>query len=78
LDEIVAITYANVAVDLIRAGVRGRLTAVRDGKYTHVPLPDPILGARRLDVPRMYNATRYRPHYAGRLGSPLLLSTVDS
>jgi 6-phosphofructokinase 1 len=78
LDEIVAITYANVAVDLIREGVRGRLTAVRDGKYTHVPLPDPKLGARRLDVPRMYNATRYRPHYAGRLGSPLLLSTVDS
>jgi ATP-dependent phosphofructokinase / diphosphate-dependent phosphofructokinase len=78
LDEIVAITFANVAVDLIREGVRGRLTAVRDGKYTHVPLPDPKLGARRLDVPRMYNATRYRPHYAGRLGSPLLLSVVDS
>ena len=78
LDEIVAITFANVAVDLIREGVCGRLTAVRDGKYTHVPLPDPKLGARRLDVPRMYNATRCRPHYAGRLGSPLLLSTVDS
>jgi hypothetical protein len=31
-----------------------------------------------VDVPRMYNLTRYRPHYAGRIGSPLLLSTVDS
>jgi ATP-dependent phosphofructokinase / diphosphate-dependent phosphofructokinase len=78
LDQIVAITYANVAVDLIRDNVFGRLTAVRDGKYTHVPLPDPKLGARTIDVPKMYNATRYRPHYAGRLGSPLLLSTVDS
>ena len=78
LDQIVAITYANVAVDLIRGDVFGRLTAVRDGKYTHVPLPDPKLGARTIDVPKMYNATRYRPHYAGRLGSPLLLSTVDS
>ena len=78
LDQIVAITFANVAVDLIREGVHGRLTAVRDGKYTHAPLPDPKLGARRIDVPKMYNATRYRPHYAGRLGSPLLLSTVDS
>jgi len=78
LDQIVAITFANVAVDLIREGVHGRLTAVRDGKYTHAPLPDPKLGARRIDVPKMYNVTRYRPHYAGRLGSPLLLSAVDS
>jgi 6-phosphofructokinase len=78
LDQIVAITFANVAVDLIRGGVHGRLTAIRDGKYTHAPLPDPKLGARRVDVPHMYNLTRYRPHYAGRLGSPLLLSTVES
>jgi 6-phosphofructokinase 1 len=78
LDQIVAITFANVAVDLIREEVYGRLTAVRDGKYTHVPLPDPKLGARTLDIPKMYNVTRYRPHYAGRLGSPLLLSTVES
>ncbi len=78
LDQIVAITFANVAVDLIREGIHGRLTAVRDGKYTHAPLPDPKLGARRIDVPKMYNVTRYRPHYAGRLGSPLLLSAVDS
>ena len=77
LDQIVAITFANVAVDLIREGAHGRLTAVRDGKYAHVPLPDPNLGARRIDVPRMYNLTRYRPHYAGRIGSPLLLSAVD-
>jgi len=77
LDQIVAITFANVAVDLIREGVNGRLTAVRDGKYTHVPLPDPKLGARRVDVPSMYNLTRYRPHYAGRLGAPLLLSSVN-
>jgi 6-phosphofructokinase 1 len=77
LDQIVAITFANVAVDLIREGAHGRLTAVRDGKYAHVPLPDPNLGARRIDVPRMYNLTRYRPHYAGRIGSPLLLSAID-
>jgi 6-phosphofructokinase len=78
LDQIVAITFANVAVDLIRDGAYGRLTAVQDGKYAHVPLPDPKLGARKLDVSRLYNAPRYRPHYAGRIGSPLLLSSVDS
>jgi 6-phosphofructokinase len=76
LDQMVAITLANVAVDLIRDGIHGRLTAVQDGKYTHVPLPDPKLGARKLDVAKLYNATRYRPHYAGQLGSPLLLTHV--
>jgi len=76
IDQIVAITFANVAVDLIREGISGRLTAIQDGKYAHVAIPDPSLGARRLDVARMYNTTRYRPHYAGKLGSPLLLTSV--
>ena len=76
IDQIVAITFANVAVDLIREGISGRLTAIQDGKYAHVAIPDPSLGARRLDVARMYNTTRYRPHYAGKLGSPLLLNSV--
>jgi ATP-dependent phosphofructokinase / diphosphate-dependent phosphofructokinase len=76
LDQIVAITLANVAVDLIRDGVHGRLAAVQDGKYTDAPLPDPKMGPRKLDVSKMYNLARYRPHYSGRLGSPLLLSHV--
>jgi len=78
LDQIVAITLANVAVDLIREGIHGRLTAVQDGKYTHAPLPDPKLTSRRVDVPKMYNLARYRPQYAGRLGSPLLLVPVSA
>ena len=41
LDQMVAITLANVAVDLIRDGIYGRMAAVQDGKYTHAPLPDP-------------------------------------
>jgi ATP-dependent phosphofructokinase / diphosphate-dependent phosphofructokinase len=76
LDQIVAITLANVAVDLIRAGIRGRLAAVQDGKYTDAPLPDPKLGPRKLEVSKMYNSARFRPHYSGRLGSPLLLTHV--
>jgi ATP-dependent phosphofructokinase / diphosphate-dependent phosphofructokinase len=76
LDQMVAITFANVAVDLIREGVHGRLTAVQDGKYAHAPLPDPKLGARKVDVSRLYHVARYRPRYAGRLGSPLFLSKL--
>jgi 6-phosphofructokinase 1 len=73
LDSMVAITFANIAMDLIRDGVHGRMVAIRDGKYDHVPLPDPALGSRRVDVGEMYNVDRYRPNYADRLGHPLLL-----
>jgi ATP-dependent phosphofructokinase / diphosphate-dependent phosphofructokinase len=78
LDQIVAITYANVAMDLIREGIHGRLTAVRDGKYAHTTLPDAASGPRKVDVPKMYNLARFRPHYAGRIGSPLLLTQLPS
>jgi 6-phosphofructokinase 1 len=77
LDQIVAITFANVAVDLLREGIYGRLVALQGGKYTHAALPDPTLGPRKVDVPSLYNQTRFRPHYAGRIGSPLLLSHVE-
>ena len=69
----VAITYANVAMDLIADGVRGRMVGIRDGKYAHSPLPDQSLGARRVDVETMYNVDRFRPRYVGLLGHPLLL-----
>ena len=73
VDTMVAFTFANVAMDLIADGVSGRMTAIRDGKYAHSPLPDPALGARHVDVDEMYNAERYRPRYTGLLGHPLLL-----
>ncbi len=73
LDQMVAITFANVAMDLIADGKSGRMTAIRDGKYSHSRLPDPALGARHVDVDVMYNADRYRPIYDGLLGHPLLL-----
>ena len=76
LDQMVAITFANVAMDLLAAGVTGRMMAIRDGKYTHAPLPQPGIGPRRVDVADMYNVERFRPRYDGREGDPLLLLSV--
>lgn len=67
-DKMVAMTFANIAVDLMHKGTSGRMVALRDGRYTHVALPDPRAGARRVDVARVYNADRFRPQYADRLG----------
>jgi 6-phosphofructokinase 1 len=73
LDQMVATTFANVAMDLIADGVTGRMVAIRDGKYAHTNLPDPGGGPRRVDVEQMYNTERFRPRYEGKLGEPLLL-----
>ena len=70
LDQMVAITFANVAMDLIADGVNGRMMAIRDGKYAHSPLPDPKLGARSVDVDRMYNRDRLRPDLQRPAGPP--------
>jgi 6-phosphofructokinase 1 len=73
LDTMVAITFANIAVDLIReGGITGRMIAVQDGKYTHVPIPEPG-NPRKVDVATMYDLDRFRPQYHNRLGRPLLL-----
>jgi 6-phosphofructokinase 1 len=76
IDHMVAITFANIALDVIADGVSGRMVAIRDGNYALAELPDPTLGARRVEVAELYNPERYRPNYAAKLGAPLLLSTV--
>jgi 6-phosphofructokinase 1 len=73
LDSMVAITFANVAMDLIRDDITGRMVAIQDGKYAHTHLPDPALGPRRVDVAQMYDMGRFRPRYEDKLGDPLLL-----
>jgi len=77
LDSMVAITFANVAMDLVEGGQTGRMVAIRDGKYATTNLPDPALGGRRVDVATMYNMERFRPRYDGKLGDPLLLVGLD-
>ena len=73
LDSMDASTYANIAMDLIRDGVSGRMAAIRDGKYAHVPLAETAKPPRRVQLDA-YDTERFRPKYADRLGDPLLLT----
>jgi 6-phosphofructokinase 1 len=73
LDQIVATTFANVAMDLLADGKFGRMAAIRDGKYAETSLPAAGSTARRVDVEGMYNVERFRARYDGRIGHPLLL-----
>jgi 6-phosphofructokinase 1 len=73
LDQMVATTFANIAVELLADGLHGRMTAIQAGRYATAPLPDGEGGARRVEVETMYNSERLRPRYDHRLGMPLLL-----
>ena len=76
IDQLVAITYANIAVEMLAEGVTGRMVAVQNGCYAHAPLPASSLGARRVDLKTLYNTERYRPSYASKLGAPLLFNHI--
>ena len=77
LDQMVATTFANVAMDLVADGVFGQMVGIRDGKYAHVDLGATGVAARRVNVDEMYNLERFRPRYNGKLGEPMLLVGLD-
>ena len=74
VDKMVAATFGGMAVDLINEGRHGIMTAISEGCYAAVEIPDPKLGPRRVDVARMYDTERYRPSYTGKAGLPLFLT----
>jgi len=74
VDKLVASTFAGMAMDCIEKGQHGVMMAVGQGCYAVVPIPDPKLGPRKVDVETMYNTRRYRPNYAHKLGLPIFLT----
>jgi 6-phosphofructokinase 1 len=77
LDQMVASTFANVAMDLVADGQFGQMVGIRDGKYAFVDLQATGVAARRVNVGEMYNLERFRPRYDRKLGEPMLLVGLD-
>jgi hypothetical protein len=71
IDKLVALTFGNMAYDAILEGKTGLMSALMEGCYDLVPIPDAKLGPRKLDVASMYNTERYRPSYANKRGLPM-------
>ena len=74
VDRMVASTYAGMAMDALEEGKSGLMTAISGGCYKMVPIPDPKLGPRKVDIATMYNTDRYRPMYDHKLGLPIFLT----
>ncbi|MCX7682717.1 MAG: 6-phosphofructokinase [Anaerolineae bacterium] len=73
LDIMVAINYANTAMDLLAMGKTGRMVALRDGRYTDVSAESPTLGVKQVDVRALYDVDNYRPKVWHVLGKPMFL-----
>ena len=77
VDKLVGLTFGNMAYDAMLDGKSGLMSALVKGCYELVPIPDPKLGPRKLDVATMYNTERYRPMYANKRGLPVFLQRVS-
>ena len=77
VDKLVGLTFGNMAYDAMLEGQTGVMSALVKGCYELVPIPDPKLGPRKLDVATMYNTERYRPMYANKRGLPVFLQRVS-
>ena len=73
LDKMIATTFATMAFECIDSGGASRMMAIQNGCYTDTPIPDPGLGARKVDLETMYNTDRYRPNYSNKQGLPIFL-----
>jgi 6-phosphofructokinase 1 len=74
IDKMIATTFASMAIDCIAKGESGKMMGISGGTYHAVPIPDPKLGPRKVDVAKMYNTDRYRPSYADKIGIPIFLT----
>ena len=73
LDRMVAISYAGLATDLVIAKKFGNMVALREGKYTVVPVGTISLGKKVVDIHELYDSENYRPKVAQVLNKPMFL-----
>jgi 6-phosphofructokinase len=73
LDLMVAVNFANMALDLVDQSVADRMVALRQGAYADVPISTMLQGVRRVDVPSLYDDKEYRPLVRQVNGKPMFL-----
>jgi 6-phosphofructokinase len=73
LDLMVAVNFANIAIDLFLKSVFGRLVALSRGLYTDIPLSTVMAGQKRVDLRELYDEQAYRPKVRHAGGKPMFL-----
>ncbi|MGD9210566.1 MAG: 6-phosphofructokinase [Desulfobacteraceae bacterium] len=73
LDLMVAMNYANLAMQLIEKGETGKMMALTQGCYTALNMDEMKSGAKRVDVENLYDSKAYRPNIRKADGMPMFL-----
>jgi len=73
VDLMVGFNFAQLAIDLINRQSFGRMVAIQNGIYTHVPLTTVTSGVKRVNVDDLYDVDEYRPKIRSIEGKPLFL-----
>ncbi|MEJ2737291.1 MAG: 6-phosphofructokinase [Anaerolineae bacterium] len=77
IDSIVPMAYGNLALDLILAGVHGRLVVLKNGRYDNMPIDVVVSSKKIVDVKKHYNTERLRPYYKRFAMQPLFIIASD-
>lgn len=73
LDLMVAVNFANCALDLIAEKKFGRMVALKEGRYIHVDADSCVKGEKTVDVDTLYDRAEYKPKLSHGLGMPMFL-----
>ncbi len=77
IDSIVPMAYGNLALDLIRAGLHGRLVVLKNGRYDNVPIDVVVRSKKVVNIDAHYNTDRLRPFYESFEMKPLFIMTSE-
>ncbi len=78
IDSIVPMAYGNLALDLLLAGIHGRLVVLKNGRYDNVPIEVVTSSKKVVNVEEHYNTERLRPQYRRFEMKPLFLMTSET
>ena len=66
--------FWNLAMQLIKRGDYGKMTALQAGRYTTVPIEIVLTGKKQVDVEAYYDKENYKPMIKDFLGVPMFLT----
>ncbi len=73
VDLMVGFNFANLALELLSKHNFGRMLAIQNGVYTHIPFSMTTGGTKRVNVDEFYDVGEYRPRIKNLAGKPLFL-----
>src|SRR3546814_19547875 len=73
MDRMVGFAFGGLAIQLLQQGKSGRMVALRDGNYCHVPAATLLQSQKSVDVSALYDAQNYRAQLMRVEGMPISL-----